>query len=204
MNSAANELASLVRALSSPEPAARERAAVAIFRAGCELSHPATQSWFLDPELASYVVRDRAGIPELTVGLAVKPETFEQIRAACGLPPLANVPPDQDAREFELEFLGAARLDVLTTAAPAGPGAIARFLQRSGEAIQQVEIGVTDVDRATAILRRRFGATPLYPATRPGADGTRVNFFLVHAAQDRKVLIELVEKSPRSERDSLK
>jgi hypothetical protein len=34
----------------------------------------------------------------------------------------------------------------------------------------------------------------VYEATRSGADGTRVNFFLVPAAEGRKVLIELVEK----------
>jgi hypothetical protein len=33
---------------------------------------------------------------------------------------------------------------------------------------------------------------PVYRATRAGADGTRVNFFLV-PAQGKKVLIELVE-----------
>lgn len=197
-------MAGLIRALSESDAAARERAAVAIFRHGCELANSATQSWFLDPEFASFIVRDRAGIPELTVGLAVLPDNFENIHAACGSPRLAAVPPDQDAREFELEFPGGARLDVLTSAAPGQGGAIAKFLEKSGEAVQQVEISVTNVDRATEILRGRFGISPVYPATRPGADGTRVNFFLVPATENRKVLIELVKKPPRSERDSLK
>jgi hypothetical protein len=200
----ANELAELVRAFSGGDPAARERAGTAIFRHGCELANAATQSWFLDPEFATYVIRDRAGIPELTVGIAVQPANFEAIHAACGSPRLADVPRDQDAREFEIEFAGGALIDVLTTAAPGGAGAIARFLERSGEGIQQVEVAVSDVDRATGILRARFGVSPVYPATRPGADGTRVNFFLVPAAQNRKVLIELVEKPPRSERGALK
>lgn len=203
MTPAGYDLAPLIRALSGPDSAARERAGVAIFRAGCELANSATQSWFLDSELATLIVRDPAGIPELTVGLAVQPENFEKIRAACASPRLANVPPDQDAREFELTFPGGARLDVLTSAAPAGSGAIARFLEKSGEAIQQVEISVTSVDRATEILRDRFEIVPVYPATRPGADGTRVNFFLLTAVPSRKVLIELVEEFPRSERESL-
>lgn len=190
----ANELATMIRSLSDSDPAVRGSAAIAIFRHGCELANAATQSWFLDPEFAAYAVRDRAGIPELTVGIAVQPEHFEAIRAACGSPRLADVPPDQDAREFELHFPGGVRLDALTTAAPNGKGAIARFLEKSGEGIQQVEIGVTDVDRATEILRARFGIPPVYPATRRGADGTRVNFFLVPATQNRKVLIELVEQ----------
>lgn len=199
-----DDLAPLIRALSNPDFGARERAGVAIFRAGCELANSATQPWFLDPAFAAHVVRDRSGIPEMTVGLAVRPQNFDQIRAACGSPRLADVPPDQDAREFELEFPGGARVDVLTTAAPAGSGAIARFLEKSGEAIQQVEISVTNVERVTDILRDRFAISPVYPATRSGADGTRVNFFLVSAAQNRKVLIELVEKPPPRNRDALK
>jgi hypothetical protein len=56
-----------------------------------------------------------------------------------------------------------------------------------------VEIYVRDVDRATEILRARFGLAPIYPSTRAGADGTRVNFFLATAPDGKKVLIELVE-----------
>jgi hypothetical protein len=33
----------------------------------------------------------------------------------------------------------------------------------------------------------------VYPETRAGANGTRVNFFLAPAAEGRKVLVELVE-----------
>ena len=134
----------------------------------------------------------------LTVGIAVLPETFDKIRAANGSPPLADAPADQDVLEFELEFaesgMSYVHLDILTTKAPGGNGAIARFLEKFGEGIQQVEIDVTDVDRATEILRTRFKIEPIYPATRPGANGTRVNFFLVTARNNQKVLVELVEQ----------
>jgi TerC family integral membrane protein len=131
---------------------------------------------------------------KITVGLAVLPETFEKIRVANGSPPLANVPPDQDALEFELHFEGPFALDILTTKAPGGGGAIARYLEKFGEGIQQVEMDVTDVDRATEILRTRFKLEPIYPATHPGANGTRVNFFLVPVAKGKKMLVELVEQ----------
>jgi len=36
--------------------------------------------------------------------------------------------------------------------------------------------------------------TAIYPETRAGADGTRVNFFLVTTHDNEKVLIELYEK----------
>lgn len=200
----ADELAARISGLSSSDPAVRESATIAIFRHGCGLANTATRSWFLDAEFGAYVVRDRDGVPELTVGVAVQPANFEVIHAACGSPRLADVPPDQDAREFQLHFSGGVRVDVLTTAVPGGAGAIARFLKKSSEGIQQVEISVTSVDRATKILRSRFGVSPVYPTTRAGADGTPVNFFLVPAAQDLKVLIELVEGSPREGRRSLK
>ena len=136
--------------------------------------------------------------PKLTAGIAVTPELFKEIHAANGSPPLADAPTDQDVIEFELEFPGnvvpRARLDILTTKAPAGNGAIARFLEKFGEGIQQVEVEVTDVDRATEILRNRFHLEPIYPATRIGADGTRVNFFLVSTWSNRKALVELVEQ----------
>src|SRR5215831_7587969 len=86
--------------------------------------------------------------------------------------------------------------DVLTSRDSEGNGAIARYLQKFGEGIQQIELRCRNVDRATAILRERFGLSPVYPATRPGADGARVNFFLVSAPKANKVLIELYEPAP--------
>jgi len=67
-------------------------------------------------------------------------------------------------------------------------------LEKFGEGIQQVELDVTDVDRATEILRTRFNLNSAYPATRAGANGTRVNFFLVTSRKGQKVLVELVEQ----------
>jgi hypothetical protein len=73
-------------------------------------------------------------------------------------------------------------------------------LAKFGEGVQQVEFRCTNVDRATEILKNKFGVVPIYPATRNGADGTRVNFFLVASPGAGKVLIELYEmpKSPET------
>jgi hypothetical protein len=84
---------------------------------------------------------------------------------------------------------------VLTTHTPGGAGAIARYLGKFGEGIQQVEFDVHDVDKASSILQERFGLERIYPVTRAGANGTRVNFFLVTGSDGRKTLIELVEKA---------
>jgi len=156
------------------------------------------REWLGYPPMANLVVRGPSGAAEMTVGIAVEPENFERIRSANGSPRLADVPLKQDAKEFELEFADGARIDVLTTRQPGGSGAIARYLQKFGEGIQQVEINVTDVDRATEVLGARFAVEAIYPATRAGADGTRINFFLAPTPEGKKVLIELVESKPRA------
>jgi len=188
----------LISWLAQPERDLRQISARILYQRGVEQSAAAIRAWSSDPELASIFIREPSapGQPEawkVTVGVAVTPEHFVTIRAVNGSPHLADVPPGQDAIEFELRFEPQVRLDILTTKAPEGGGAIAKFLEKFGEGIQQVEYEVKDVDRAAEILRARFGQSPVYPQTRPGADGTRVNFFLAPAADGKKVLIELVE-----------
>lgn len=181
----------LISSLSDPAGAIRRNAAKAIFGVGARLIAPLLHEWMADPEMASCIAF--AGAPQITVGIAVGPERFDAIRAANGTPPLADVPPDQDAKEFEVEFADGVRLDILTSREPGGAGAIARYLNKFGEGIQQIEVNVNSVDRATEILRARFGLTPIYPATRAGANGTRVNFFLVSLPGGGKLLVELVQ-----------
>jgi hypothetical protein len=188
------DIAQLILGLAHPDAVERGRAARALFDRGSKLAQSSLESWLAYARLAEWLALGPSGKPELTVGVAVQPETFERVRKANGSPRLADVPPDQDAREFELDFPEAVRLDILTTHLPGRGGAIDRYLQKFGEGIQQVEVAVADVDRATDLLRDKFSIAPIYPATRPGADGTRVNFFLVPTGDGGKVLIEFVEK----------
>ncbi len=194
----AGEIARLIRNFCLPDPAKRAAAASEIFTRGSAMARAAVQEWLAYPPLANLLVQDASGVLETTVGVAVEPDTFEHIGSANGSPQLADVPPDQDAKEFELEFPGGVRLDILTTREPGGVGAIARYLLKFGEGIQQVEINVSEVDDATEILRTRFALEPVYPATRAGADGTRINFFLVPQPGGGKILIELVESAAKS------
>ena len=166
----------------------RALAAAEIYRVGSRRADLAVRPWWQNEEMAKLC----GFSPLATVGLAVQPLTFARIREANDWPRLAEVPPEQQASEFELHFPGVA-LDVLTTREPGGAGAIARFLAKQGEGVQQVEFRCEDVDRAAAILQRDFGVGPVYPSKRPGADGTRVNFFLVAGVGGAKVLIELYE-----------
>ena len=180
--------------MSSPESETRTVSATEIYKTGRTLADHAAYPWWGDEELAALL---NGSDPKMTIGLAVTPERFKEIHEASGLPRLSEVPPDQDALEFELHFPGGLSMDVLTSKYPAGSGAIAKFLQKFGEGIQQIEYLCNDVDRATQILKSKFNVSPIYPSTRPGADGTRVNFFLVSAPDAAKVLIELYEPAPR-------
>ncbi len=188
------DITSAILNLSAPEAPARLAAASEIYRFGRGPADRAIFPWWQDSELSRLLLGPK---PHVTVGVAVQHETFARIRAAAGSPALANVPPDQDAEEFELHFADGVELDVLTSKDPRGPGAIARYLARFGEGIQQVEFLCLDVGRASLILRERFGVASLYPQARPGAGGSTINFFLIPvpdaAAESRKVLIELYQ-----------
>jgi hypothetical protein len=194
-------MALLIRSLHDADSSQRQRAAREIFQHGWELARPTIEKWLEDPEIFPNAAFDPADAkscpPGIVVGLAVEQGTFERIRAANGSPRLAHVPPEHDAIEFELDFPRGVRLGILAARQPHGNGALARYLQKFGEGIQQIEIRVRDVDRATNALRARFGLESIYPSARAGADGARVNFFLV-PAEGRKVLIELVEPPPES------
>ncbi|MGH9736641.1 MAG: hypothetical protein ACRD8A_18890 [Candidatus Acidiferrales bacterium] len=180
-----------IAALSDPATSARKDAATAIFHAGAQIIAPLLQQWQANSGLAACI--PSAGPPKITVGIAVESARFEEIRVANGTPPLADVPPDQDTEEFELEFPGGVRLDILSTREPTGSGAIARYLKKFGEGIQQIEVNVNDVDRATQLLRTQFALESVYPATRAGANRTRVNFFLIAIPGGGRLLVELVQ-----------
>jgi hypothetical protein len=183
-------LASAIADLSSNDSVMRSAAAIEIYRRGRAPADSAVYIWWTNPEFAALFGAN----PAVTVGLAVRRETFARIREANGWPRLGDVPPDQDAEEFELHFPNDVSLDVLTTRDSAGSGAIAKFLGKFGEGVQQVEFRCRNVDRATQILKERFRVLPIYAQPRRGADNSRVNFFLVPSTNFGKVLIELYER----------
>jgi hypothetical protein len=190
----ANAISSAITNLSAAEKSARVAAASEIYRHGRVAADRVIFPWWKNSELSELLLSPK---PIVTVGVAVRRETFESIRAANGQPALADVPQEQDAEEFELHFADDVELDVLTNKEPAGQGAIARFLAKFGEGVQQVEFRCLNVDRAMAIVRECFSVAPVYPKARPGANGSKVNFVLVPVpgaiAENAKVLIELYE-----------
>ena len=203
--SQADDITRWIRGLANPDPAKRLATATQLKLVASTLCQSAINEWnenlefreLLLPFLADAAGKPNHGKTPFVTGIAVQPDNFEQIRTANGSPRLADVPPDQDALEFELRFGDHADFDILTTREPGGSGVIARYLQKFGEGIQQIEILATNVDRATEILGTQFHLAPIYPATRAGADGTRVNFFLAAAPGNKRVLIEIVEAKAR-------
>jgi methylmalonyl-CoA/ethylmalonyl-CoA epimerase len=67
---------------------------------------------------------------------------------------------------------------------------IAKFIDRSGPGLQQLAYRVTDVEKASAVLRAK-GMRVLYPEARRGTANSRVNF--VHPKDAGGVLVELVQ-----------
>ena len=189
-----SSLAQYILDLSSADASKRLAAAGEIYRLGRASAGSAISDWWAESELSALLLGPN---PVITVGLAVQRDTFGRIRIANGTPRLAEVPPDQDAEEFELRFTESISLDILTTREPGGSGAIAKYLAKFGEDIQQVEYRCTNLDRATQILKEKFGVAPVYSTTRAGADGTRINFFLVRSPDGGRVLIELYELQTR-------
>src|SRR6202049_3611068 len=118
----ANTISSAISKLSAAEKSARVAAAAEIYRQGRGPADRAILRWWEDRELAELLLSPK---PIVTVGVAVRRETFTRIRAANGQPALADVPPEQDAEEFELHFGNGVELDVLTSKEPSGQGAIA-------------------------------------------------------------------------------
>ena len=182
--------------LSSEDPSVRVAAGTEIYHLGRSLADHAVYPWWADKELAALLM---APEPMVTVGVAVPRELFIKIHEANGLPRLAHVPPDQDAEEFELHLPGGTSLDVLTSKSPGGTGAIAKYLAKFRQGIQQVEFRCSNVNRATEILSEKFGISAIYPAARAGADGATINFVLISAPDEGKVLVELYEPAPRME-----
>jgi methylmalonyl-CoA/ethylmalonyl-CoA epimerase len=75
--------------------------------------------------------------------------------------------------------------------APLSPeSTIAKFLDRSGQGVQQVAYRVRDIHEASAAMRDA-GMRLLYDEPRRGTAGSRINF--VHPKDAGGVLVELVE-----------
>jgi len=67
---------------------------------------------------------------------------------------------------------------------------VGRFLDRSGEGVQQVAYGVNDIEAASVALRAA-GLRLLWDEPKRGTAGSKVNF--IHPKDAGGVLVELVE-----------
>jgi methylmalonyl-CoA/ethylmalonyl-CoA epimerase len=94
----------------------------------------------------------------------------------------------QGIEEAMLDLADGTRLQLL---APLNSDStIAKFLERSGEGMQQLALRVTDIDDAMAKVLSA-GMRLIYPESRIGTAGSKINF--VHPKDVGGVLVELVE-----------
>ncbi len=99
---------------------------------------------------------------------------------------------EQGVREAMVDVAGSGSfLQLLAPLRPDSP--IGRFLERSGEGMQQLAFRVHDIDAASERLRAA-GVRLLYPEPKRGTAGSRVNF--AHPKDCGGVLVELVEPAP--------
>jgi methylmalonyl-CoA/ethylmalonyl-CoA epimerase len=128
---------------------------------------------------------DHVGIavPDLDDAIAFYRDTFGIVSVH------EEVNEEQGVREAMLQVGdGATRIQLLAPISP--DSAIAKFLDRNGQGVQQVAYTVDDVEAVSAELRAR-GMRLLYDAPRRGTANSRINF--VHPKDARGVLVELVE-----------
>ena len=94
----------------------------------------------------------------------------------------------QGIEEAMLDLADGTRLQLL---APLNPeSTIAKFLERSGEGMQQLAFRVTNIDEAMANVLSA-GMRLIYPESRIGTAGSLINF--VHPKDVGGVLVELVQ-----------
>jgi methylmalonyl-CoA/ethylmalonyl-CoA epimerase len=96
---------------------------------------------------------------------------------------------DQGVREAMMEVGHSGQFIQLLAPATAD-SAIAKFLDQRGPGVQQIAYTVDDLDQTCRDLRAQ-GVRLLYPDSRRGTAGSRINF--VHPKDAGGVLVELVE-----------
>ena len=128
---------------------------------------------------------DHVGIavPDLDDAIAFYRDTFGMVSVH------EEVNDEQGVREAMLA-VGGGETRIQLLAPISDTSTIAKFLDRSGPGIQQLAYTVDDVEAVSADLRAK-GLRLLYPESRPGTAGSRVNF--VHPKDAGGVLVELVE-----------
>lgn len=136
-----------------------------------------------DTRLFSKIDHVGIAVPDLDAAIAFYRDTFGIISVH------EEVNTEMGVREAMLAVGdGSTRIQLLAPLTP--ESAIAKFLDRNGQGVQQVAYTVDDVETAAATLRAK-GLRLLYDAPRRGTSNSRVNF--VHPKDAGGVLVELVE-----------
>lgn len=128
-------------------------------------------------------------IDHVAIAVSSLDDALETFRTVWGLEPDRVERIESDGVTEAMLPLGDSHLQLLE---PTGAeSTVAKFIERRGEGLHHIAIGVDDIDAALARLREG-GARLVDEAPRPGGGGHRVAF--VHPKTTSGVLIELVER----------
>lgn len=138
----------------------------------------------LDSKLASIGRIDHLGIAVRSIEAAMPLYTG---MLGLSLHEIEEVP-DQKVRTAVFP-VGESRIELLEPTSPESP--VAKFLEKRGEGIHHVALGVSDVTEALARLKAE-GATLIDETPRKGAGGALIAF--VHPKSTGGVLLELCQR----------
>jgi methylmalonyl-CoA epimerase len=96
-----------------------------------------------------------------------------------------------EERDVRVAFLplGNTKIELLE---PLGEGALSRFLERRGEGLHHIALGVSDIHSSLKRMKET-GIRLVDKVPRPGAEGGLVAF--LHPQSTRNVLVELCEEA---------
>jgi len=96
-----------------------------------------------------------------------------------------------DEQKVRVAFLpcGESELEILESTSPDGP--IAKFIEKNGEGIQHIALGVDNIEEALEYLKEK-GIRLIDQKPRYGAGGAKIAF--LHPKATKGVLLELTER----------
>ncbi len=97
-----------------------------------------------------------------------------------------------EEQKVKVAFLptGDSELELLESTSEDGP--IARYIQKNGEGIQHIALGVENIEEAIAYMKEK-GMRMIDEKPRYGAGGAKIAF--VHPKSSASILLELTERS---------
>jgi methylmalonyl-CoA/ethylmalonyl-CoA epimerase len=145
-----------------------------------------SESSKLDPGLFTAIDHVGVAVPDFDAAVALYRDTF-------GMELVHEETNEEQGVHEAMMAVGSSGSCVQILAPLTPESTIAKFLDRSGQGLQQVAYRVENVDTVCATLRER-GVRLLYPEPKRGTAGSRINF--VHPRAAGGVLGDRADRAP--------